>query len=131
MQPEMTAEALVDLLDLFEGTEIESWLDGGWAVDAVLGEQTRLHKDVDIIVRVSDLSRLRAVLKVRGFEVRGGGTDSNFVLADGSGSKWTFTPSTLTRMATVFIGWRTDRTGSFRRRDSADEVSCRICLSAV
>jgi len=41
---------------------IEVWLDGGWAVDALLGEQTRSHDDVDIVVRDSDLPRLLAVL---------------------------------------------------------------------
>jgi lincosamide nucleotidyltransferase A/C/D/E len=49
VKSEMTREALVDLLQLFESTGIEVWLDGGWAVDALLGEQTRPHKDVDII----------------------------------------------------------------------------------
>jgi len=85
MKPEMTAEALVDLLRLFESHEIEIWLDGGWAVDAVLGAQTRPHKDVDIILRVSDLPRLWEILKRQGFTVKDGGTESNFVLADRSG----------------------------------------------
>ena len=81
----MTPEALVDLLRLFESEGIEVWLDGGWAVDAVLGAQTRPHKDVDIILRVADLRKLRDILASRGFEMRDGGTESNFVLADRSG----------------------------------------------
>jgi lincosamide nucleotidyltransferase A/C/D/E len=85
MRPEMTVEALIDLLQLFESTRIEVWLDGGWAVDAVLGAQTWPHKDVDIILRVADLPALRELLGSRGFERRQGGTDSNFVLADRSG----------------------------------------------
>jgi lincosamide nucleotidyltransferase A/C/D/E len=85
MKPEMTAEALTDLLQLFEKTGIEVWLDGGWAVDAVVGQQTRPHKDVDIILRVSDLPKLRENLRSRGFEIQQGGKESNFVLADGSG----------------------------------------------
>ena len=85
MKPEMRAEALVDLLQLFEKAGIEMWLDGGWAVDALLGMQTRPHKDVDIILRVADLPRLRDILGDRGFEIRQGGTESNFVLADLSG----------------------------------------------
>ena len=76
----MTAESLVDLLCLFDKAGIEVWLDGGWAVDAVLGAQTRSHKDVDIILRVSDLAKLRALLTKSGFETRTGGTESNFVL---------------------------------------------------
>ena len=85
MNPEMPAEALIDLLHLFETAGIEVWLDGGWAVDALLGMQTRPHKDVDIILRVADLPRLRNILAERGFEIRQGGTESNFVLADHSG----------------------------------------------
>jgi len=81
----MTPEALVDLLRLFESDGIEVWLDGGWAVDALLGAQTRPHKDLDIILRVADLPKLREILARRGFEIRNGGTESNFVLADRSG----------------------------------------------
>ena len=85
MTPEMSAESLVALLQLFDTAGIEVWLDGGWAVDAVLGSQTRPHKDVDIILRVADLPNLREVLANRGFGDQNGGTASNFVLADSSG----------------------------------------------
>jgi len=81
----MSPEAVVDLLQLFECAGIEVWLDGGWAVDALLGVRTRPHKDVDIILRVSDLPNLREILASRGFEMQPGGTASNFVLADRSG----------------------------------------------
>jgi hypothetical protein len=27
------------------------WLDGGWGVDALVGEQTREHEDLNLIVR--------------------------------------------------------------------------------
>jgi len=41
----------VDVVDFYRtitqlGTEL--WIDGGWAVDALLGEQTRPHRDLDI-----------------------------------------------------------------------------------
>ena len=81
----MTAGALVDLLQRFESAGIEVWLDGGWAVDALLGVQTRLHKGVDIILRVADLPKLWKILGRRGFEIQHGGTESNFVFADHSG----------------------------------------------
>jgi lincosamide nucleotidyltransferase A/C/D/E len=84
MKPEMAAEALVELLQSFESAAIEVWLDGGWAVDALLGRQTRPHKDVDIILRIADLPNLRETLGSRGFEIQDGGTESNFVLADRS-----------------------------------------------
>jgi lincosamide nucleotidyltransferase A/C/D/E len=61
------------------------WLDGGWAVDAALGEQTRPHKDLDIILRINDVPKMQRILEDRDFRVRAGGTPSNFVLANGSG----------------------------------------------
>jgi lincosamide nucleotidyltransferase A/C/D/E len=81
----MTPAALVELIQLFESAEIEVWLEGGWGVDALLGRQTRPHKDLDIIVRVSDLPKLREIMIERGFSIREGGTPSNFVLADDTG----------------------------------------------
>lgn len=85
MNPEMTAEAAAGLIRLIEGAGIEIWLDGGWAVDAVLGEQTRNHKDLDIILDKRHLPALRRLLSGRGFDSQAGGTPSNFVLADRSG----------------------------------------------
>ncbi len=83
--PEMSSSDLIDLLRLLEDTSIEVWLDGGWGVDALLHEQTRLHKDVDIIVRISDVPELRNFLKRRGFELKEGSPPNSFVLADGLG----------------------------------------------
>jgi len=85
VKPEMTPAALVELLQPFESAGIEVWLDGGWAVDALLGAQTRPHKDLDIILRLADLPQLREILGSRGFEIQQGGRESNFVLADHSG----------------------------------------------
>lgn len=85
MTLEMTPEALVNLLQLFASTGIEVWLDGGWGVDALLGTQTRPHKDVDLILRVADLPRLLEILGTRGFEIKPEGSESNFVFEDRSG----------------------------------------------
>jgi truncated hemoglobin YjbI len=81
----MTAAALLELLELFDAAGLEVWLDGGWGVDALLGVQTRPHKDADLVLPATELARLRALLAERGFEVRPGGTPSNFVLANPRG----------------------------------------------
>jgi lincosamide nucleotidyltransferase A/C/D/E len=83
--PEMSSSALVGLLELFEAAGIPVWLDGGWGVDALLQTQTRAHKDVDIVLPVKDVPRLRELLAARGFEVLGGKPPDSFVLADGAG----------------------------------------------
>ena len=69
-------------LDALESAGVESWLDGGWGVDALLGEQTRPHQDIDLVVRVGDVATMRSVLAGQGFELVEGVTDSNFVLRD-------------------------------------------------
>jgi lincosamide nucleotidyltransferase A/C/D/E len=43
---EMTSEDVVELLQRLEQHDVVVWLDGGWGVDALLGEQTRPHGDV-------------------------------------------------------------------------------------
>jgi lincosamide nucleotidyltransferase A/C/D/E len=85
MKPEMTGTALVELLRAIAEAGIEVWLDGGWGVDALVGEQTRVHRDVDLVVGVSALTELRQVLSSRGFSEKPGGAPSNFVLEHPSG----------------------------------------------
>lgn len=81
----MTSSALIELLDLLERAGIEVWLDGGWGVDALIGTQSRLHRDVDIIVRVDDVPRLEKILGARGFARRRGSPPDSFVLGDDPG----------------------------------------------
>jgi lincosamide nucleotidyltransferase A/C/D/E len=61
------------------------WLDGGWGVDALLGSQSREHRDLDIVLCRSDVPKLQTVLARRGFAVLNGKPPDSFVLADGSG----------------------------------------------
>jgi len=58
MKPEDAAELYSLLVDQGVGL----WVDGGWGVDALLGEQTRPHKDLDIFVRLDDLATMIQVL---------------------------------------------------------------------
>ena len=81
----MTAADVIRILERLDAAGVESWLDGGWGVDALLGEQTRLHNDVDLVARVSDVPTMREALAGEGFELNRGEPDSNFVLRDGRG----------------------------------------------
>jgi hypothetical protein len=47
---------------------IDVWIDGGWSVDVLIGEQTQSHRDLDIAIPHSDAPRLRALLEARGFK---------------------------------------------------------------
>lgn len=44
----VTEETLFHILDFFEHMEVPYWLDGGWGVDILTGQQNREHRDIDI-----------------------------------------------------------------------------------
>lgn len=85
--PEMSAESAVELLQLFAQSGIQVIVDGGWGVDALLGEQTRPHNDLDIALEHKDVPRLRALLEARGYKdvLRDDTRDCNFVMGDDQG----------------------------------------------
>jgi lincosamide nucleotidyltransferase A/C/D/E len=85
--PEMTASDVIEIAQLLDQNRIDVWIDGGWGVDALLGEQTRTHRDLDIAVQHKDAPRLRALLEARGFKdaPREDTRDCNFVLGDDQG----------------------------------------------
>ena len=45
-------------LDALDDLGVEWWMLGGWGVDALLGEQTRPHRDLDLAVFLSDLPQI-------------------------------------------------------------------------
>jgi len=65
----MTAVKVIDLYTSLENLGVEIWVDGGWGVDALLGEQTRPHKDLDTSIQQKDISMLREFLQARGIRM--------------------------------------------------------------
>ena len=44
----------LEIITFAEESGINIWLDGGWGVDALLEEETRLHNDIDLFVEESN-----------------------------------------------------------------------------
>jgi lincosamide nucleotidyltransferase A/C/D/E len=63
----MNSADVIDLYTTLEKLGVEIWIDGGWGVDALLGEQTRPHKDLDIAIQQKDVPMLRQFLETRGY----------------------------------------------------------------
>ena len=55
------------MLDLFVAAGLDVWVDGGWAVDALLGEQTRPHADLDLAITRADFDAALRLLGRHGF----------------------------------------------------------------
>lgn len=65
----VSADDVLELLAAFEEASIVVWIDGGWGVDALLGEQTREHDDLDIVARLEDIGAMLDALGRWGFAV--------------------------------------------------------------
>jgi lincosamide nucleotidyltransferase A/C/D/E len=83
----MTASDVVVILQLLAQAAIDVCVDGGWGVDALLGEQTRPHEDLDIAIQHKDAAQIRAVLGAKGYQEvpRDDSWECNFVLGDDLG----------------------------------------------
>ena len=77
------ASDVLEVVDALTSAGIDSWLDGGWGVDALLGEQTRPHQDIDLVVELRNVATMQSILADHGFELIEGVPESNFVLRDG------------------------------------------------
>jgi len=86
-QKKFSAKDVVELYKCLVQNNIKIWLDGGWGVDALLGQQTRLHSDLDIIIESRHLELLSKILKSRGYKEipRDDSSSWNFILADAFG----------------------------------------------
>ena len=73
MPPSRLTGAVIDaaaacwVLDRLEGAGLLVWLDGGWGVDALLGRQTRPHRDLDLVIARDDLAAAQQTLAGAGF----------------------------------------------------------------
>jgi lincosamide nucleotidyltransferase A/C/D/E len=61
---EMAPAEIVRLLGAFESTGVRVWIDGGWGVDALFGEQLRSHDDLDIVVSIADVPMVKGFCAV-------------------------------------------------------------------
>lgn len=79
----MNADDALVVIKTLDAAGVDVWLgDGGWGVDALLGQQTRPHQDVDLIARVDQAQNLLTALGALGYTVAEGRMTSCFVLRD-------------------------------------------------
>lgn len=80
----MNAENVLEIYQTMQKQGVQFWLDGGWGVDALLAEQSRLHGDMDIVIQKSDVQSLVEYLKNKGYRQinRHDASDFNFIMGN-------------------------------------------------
>ncbi|ADG73348.1 Aminoglycoside-2''-adenylyltransferase [Cellulomonas flavigena DSM 20109] len=63
----MTIELVHVALDSFDRAGVAVWIGGGWGIDALVGRQTREHRDLDLMYRIEDDPQIREVLSAAGY----------------------------------------------------------------
>jgi lincosamide nucleotidyltransferase A/C/D/E len=61
--------SVVEVLEVLERAECRSWVAGGWGVDALVGRQTREHRDLDLAIDAEQEAFAVAALRRLGYEV--------------------------------------------------------------
>ena len=71
---------------------MDVWVHGGWGIDALLGEQTRAHDDLDVIIREDDVKALIRVTRELGFAMMTDELPQVFVVSDAGDRRIDFHP---------------------------------------
>ena len=68
-QIETSLEEMLAVLQALNASGCRYWLEGGWGVDALVGRQTRTHRDVDIDIDAVCEAATLSVLKEMGYVI--------------------------------------------------------------
>jgi lincosamide nucleotidyltransferase A/C/D/E len=80
----MDARGVLEVITSLHQAGIRVWLDGGWGIDALVGEQTRDHDDLDCVIALSDAGIARDTLATLGSIVSLDELPTRFVVRDQS-----------------------------------------------
>lgn len=81
----LPAADVLAIVDLLAAAGVRAWVDGGWGIDALLGEQTRDHADLDIAIAAADADRFNDAVGAAGFVFYRDDGPFNWVVRDGAG----------------------------------------------
>ena len=97
------ADQVLLVLDTLNRGGWRVWLDGGWGVDALLGEVTRAHVDVDLVVVLDALPAVLDALATLGFSLTENLAPVRVVLRSSDGLQVDLHPVTFAEDGT---GWQ-------------------------
>jgi lincosamide nucleotidyltransferase A/C/D/E len=81
----MDAHNVVELTARIEAAGVDVWIGGGWGIDALLGRQTRPHRDLDLMHDLESEHLLVSILRENGYAETLDARPVRFVMAHPSG----------------------------------------------
>ena len=81
----MTADGVLAILAGLRQAKVEFWIGGGWGIDALVGQQTRKHRDLDLMHRSDQEPEVVAALSRAGFAETLDWRPVRFVVTDPGG----------------------------------------------
>jgi len=128
------AEDVISIYKCLLTNGIQVWLTGGWGIDALLGEQTRPHKDLDVIMLLDDIVRMRELFGRNGYglkelwsenrwaiDAHGIETATAFVLQDSEGREFDAHAIRLDDRGNGVPAWEDSEGFIFKKEDLVSE----------
>lgn len=71
---------------MLDDAGVETWVSGGWGIDALVGRQTRTHRDVDLLIPLPGTLQASGALSRAGFELETDWFPTRFEVVDRQGA---------------------------------------------
>jgi lincosamide nucleotidyltransferase A/C/D/E len=91
----MSADDVLSVLALLGTAGVDIWVGGGWGIDALVGRETRPHRDLDLMHRVEQEPSVVAALGKAGFVETLDWRPARFVLTHPAGREIDLHPLTF------------------------------------
>jgi lincosamide nucleotidyltransferase A/C/D/E len=130
----VNTEDVISIYKHLSTNGIQVWLTGGWGIDALLGEQTRPHKDLDVVMLLDDVLRMCELLGRDGYSMKELWSENRwvkdaheteiataFVLHDSSGREFDVHAMRLDDGGNGIPAWEEAEGFIFNRQDLAGE----------
>ena len=88
----MNADDVIEVLNALEAAGVAIWVEGGWGIDALLGQQSRPHDDLDLLTPADDIEPALRATHQLGFRIITDERPQGFVLRDASDRRLDFHP---------------------------------------
>ena len=88
----MDARSVMEIIDALEAADVPVWVNGGWGVDALIGEQTRPHDDLDVFIPSAYVEASQQALRPLGFELTTDELPQGYVVRDAADRRVDFHP---------------------------------------